>query len=81
MDDPFRIAIRAGAAYLVLLALLRLAGKRTLRHGSPFDFVLALIVGDLVDDAIWGEVPIAQFIVATVVLLLTQLSMARASQR
>jgi hypothetical protein len=36
------------------------------------DFVLALTVGDLVDDAIWAEVPIAQFFVAASTLLATK---------
>ena len=74
--DPFRIAVRALTAFFFLLALLRLSGKRTIRHGSAFDFVLALIVGDLVDDAIWGEVPLSQFFVAAATLLLVKISLS-----
>ena len=73
--DPFRIGLRSLAAYLILLCLLRVAGKRTVKQGSPFDFVLALIVGDLIDDAIWAEVPLAQFVVASATLLLMKLLM------
>jgi uncharacterized membrane protein YcaP (DUF421 family) len=62
-------------AYLFLLLLLRIAGKRTIKQGSPFDFVLALIIGDLVDDAIWAEVAISQFVVAAATLLLMKLVM------
>jgi uncharacterized membrane protein YcaP (DUF421 family) len=72
--DPLRVAIRCLVAYVFLLALLRLAGKRTVGEGTPFDFVLALIIGDLVDDAIWTEVPVAQFIVATTTLVLAKLA-------
>jgi uncharacterized membrane protein YcaP (DUF421 family) len=68
--DPLRIAIRSVLAYAFLITILRLAGKRTLRHGSTFDFVLALILGDLIDDALWAEVPFAQFVVATTTLVL-----------
>jgi uncharacterized membrane protein YcaP (DUF421 family) len=71
--DPFRIAVRALAAYVFLLILLRIAGKRAIRHGSPFDFVLALVIGDLVDNAIWAEVPMLQFVVAASTLVLMKL--------
>lgn len=59
------IAARAVLSYVVLLALVRVTGKRTLRQGTAFDFAVALIVGDLVDDVIWAEVSAAQFLVAS----------------
>jgi uncharacterized membrane protein YcaP (DUF421 family) len=62
--DPLRVAVRSLAAFVFLLALLRLAGKRAIAQGTPFDFVLALILGDLVDDLLWAEVPASQFVVA-----------------
>jgi uncharacterized membrane protein YcaP (DUF421 family) len=71
--DPLRIAVRCLVAYLFLLAVLRLAGKQSVRHGSTFDFVLALILGDLIDDVLWAEVPVAQFVVATTTLVLLKL--------
>ena len=69
--DPLRIAIRAVFGYIVLLVLVRVSGKRTLKHGSPFDFAVALILGDMVDDLLWAEVAAAQFVVACGVLVLT----------
>jgi uncharacterized membrane protein YcaP (DUF421 family) len=71
--DPFRIGVRCLVAYLFLLAVLRLAGKQTIRQGTTFDFVLALVLGDLIDDALWAEVPVAQFVVATTTLVLLKL--------
>jgi uncharacterized membrane protein YcaP (DUF421 family) len=76
--DPLRIVVRALSAYFFLLILMRLAGKRTVRHGSVLDFTIALIVGDLVDDMIWAEVPVAQFVVAAVMLFLVHIALARA---
>jgi uncharacterized membrane protein YcaP (DUF421 family) len=67
--DPLRIAIRALAAFIFLMALLRLSGKRTIYQGSSFDFVLALVLGDLVDNAIFNEAPFVQFAVASIVLV------------
>jgi uncharacterized membrane protein YcaP (DUF421 family) len=65
-----RIAARALFAYLVLLGLLRASGKRTVAQGTPFDFVLALVLGDMVDDLLWAEVSAARFAVATGTLTL-----------
>jgi uncharacterized membrane protein YcaP (DUF421 family) len=66
--EPSLIAVRALVAYVFLLAILRLSGKRTIALGTPFDFVLALVIGDLVDDLLWAEVPLSQFVVAVVTL-------------
>jgi uncharacterized membrane protein YcaP (DUF421 family) len=73
--DPLRITIRCVVAYLFLLFLLRLAGKRTIQQGTTFDFVLALVLGDLVDNAIWAEVPMAKFVVASATIVVMKLAM------
>ncbi len=76
-----KIAIRVLFAYIFLLLIIRLSGKRTVAEGNTFDFVLALILGDTVDNAMWGEVPIAQFIVAAGTLVVIQLLVSAASYR
>jgi uncharacterized membrane protein YcaP (DUF421 family) len=67
--DPLRIAVRAVFVFATMLALVRASGKGTVRQGSPFDFTVALILGDMVDDAIWAEVPLSQFVAACGTLL------------
>lgn len=76
-----RIAIRALFVYLILLGLIRVSGKRTLAQATPFDFVLTLILGDMIDDALWAEVPVARFVVAAGALTVTHLLVAWASSR
>lgn len=71
--DPLRIIIRVVFAYVVLLVLIRVSGKRTVKQGSPFDFTVALIIGDIIDDLLWAEVPAAQFVVAAGMLVMTHL--------
>ena len=73
--DPIRITIRVLFAYVILLLFVRLSGKRTVTHGSPFDFTVALILGDLVDDLLWAEVTAASFVVATGVLMAAHLAL------
>jgi uncharacterized membrane protein YcaP (DUF421 family) len=51
----------------------RLSGKRTVLQGTPFDFVVALILGDMIDDMLWAEVPASEFVVATTSLVLAHL--------
>ena len=70
----FAIGIRAAAAYFFLLLLVRLAGKRTVLQGTPFDFVVALILGDMIDDMLWAEVSASEFVVATTALVFAHLA-------
>jgi uncharacterized membrane protein YcaP (DUF421 family) len=69
--DPLRLIVRTAFAYVFILALLRVSGKRTVKQGDIASFVVALIIGDMFDDAIWAEVPVSQFVagVGTLVFL------------
>jgi len=75
------IAVRALGVYLVLLGLIRLSGKRTLAQATPFDFVLSLILGDMIDDALWAEVPIARFVAGTFALTVIHVAVCWAASR
>ena len=65
-----QVAVRGVFAYVALLALLRASGKHTIAQGTAFDFVLALVLGDMVADLLWGEAPAAAFVVAVGTLTL-----------
>lgn len=69
MDDAFSIVMRTALVYGFLLLLVRVAGKNALAETNALHFVLALVIGDLVDDCIWGEVAVTQFIVGSVGLV------------
>jgi uncharacterized membrane protein YcaP (DUF421 family) len=79
--DLHHIAVRALFVYLVLLGLVRLSGKKTVSQGTPFAFVLALVLGDLIDDALWAEVPAAQFVVAAGTLAMVHLLVSWSTSR
>ena len=68
--DPFRIVARVVFAYVVLLIMVRVSGKRLIRHASPCDFTLTLILGDMVDDLLWAEVDASVFVVAAGMLVM-----------
>ncbi len=53
---------------MALLVLVRASGKQSIRQGTTFQFVIALVIGDMIDDVIWAEVSLAKFLVAVVTL-------------
>ena len=67
--EPLRIAVRVVFVYFFALALVRVSGKREIRHADMASFTLAVILGDLFDDAIWADVPMAEFVVASGMLV------------
>jgi uncharacterized membrane protein YcaP (DUF421 family) len=75
------IVVRIVFTYMFLLLVVRLAGKRTIREGTPFDFLVALMLGDLPDDVIWGEVPVAQGVVAIGSVMALHVMVSYASYR
>jgi uncharacterized membrane protein YcaP (DUF421 family) len=66
MDTPELIAtaLRALLVYTVMLVVIRVMGKRTIGNFSAFDLLVALMLGEIVDEVIYGDVAIAQGMVA-----------------
>ncbi|MGH7392596.1 MAG: DUF421 domain-containing protein [Candidatus Rokuibacteriota bacterium] len=60
MQELLMTAGRATVIYVVLLVVLRLLGKRTVGTSTAFDFMVALILGEVVDEPIYGHVPMVQ---------------------
>jgi uncharacterized membrane protein YcaP (DUF421 family) len=71
--DPVRTAVRVLLAYVFVLVLLRVSGRRTVRQGDVPSFVVALVIGDMFDGFFWGEIPAAQFAVGVGTLMTTHL--------
>ena len=70
--------IRGVAVYLVLLVIMRFAGRRTLSELTPFDFVLLLIIAETTQQALLGD----DFsIVNSVVLIVTRSSFTAGTSR
>lgn len=47
--------LRAGAVYIVLLLLFRIAGRRALHQITTFDLVLLLVIGEATQPALLGD--------------------------
>lgn len=57
------IAFRATIVYFVTLLAVRLLGKREVGNITAFDLIVALIIGEGVDEAIYGDVTMWKFLV------------------
>jgi uncharacterized membrane protein YcaP (DUF421 family) len=69
--DPAELLLtsaRAIAVYALILVVIRLLGKRTVGNFSAFDLLIALMLGELVDEIIYGDVRFLQGTVAIVTL-------------
>jgi uncharacterized membrane protein YcaP (DUF421 family) len=72
------IALRTVVVYLVLLFLLRAAGKRELGQMTPFDLVVLLIVSNAVQNAMVGpDTSLTGGLLAACVLVALNLVMSR----
>jgi uncharacterized membrane protein YcaP (DUF421 family) len=61
-------AVRALAVYVLILAVVRALGKRTVGNFSAFDLLVALMLGEVVDEMIYGDVRFIQGTVAVVAI-------------
>jgi uncharacterized membrane protein YcaP (DUF421 family) len=61
-------AARAAAVYVFMLIVIRALGKRTVGNFSAFDLLVALMLGEVVDEIIYGDVRFIQGAVAIVAI-------------
>ena len=50
----WEIVLRASVVYFVMLALIRLSGKRTVGQFTPFDLMVLVLLGDAVQGSMLG---------------------------
>ena len=61
-------AARSVAVFVLMLIVVRALGKRTIGNFSAFDLLIALMLGEMVDEIIYGDVTFLQGTVAIVTL-------------
>lgn len=69
-------AARGVLVYALMLVVIRLLGKRTVGNFTAFDLLVALMLGEVVDEIIYGDVTLAQGITAIVVVALAKFATA-----
>jgi uncharacterized membrane protein YcaP (DUF421 family) len=67
-NELLMTAVRGLAVYVLVLAVIRVLGKRTVGNFTAFDLLVALMLGEVVDEMIYGDVNFAQGAVAILVI-------------
>lgn len=73
MEEMLGVGIRVSVAYAYVLAMLRLSGKRSVGALSPFDLMIALVIGDMFDDLFWGDIPLSIWLVGLSTIMLLEI--------
>src|SRR5512139_2874149 len=68
VNELLLTALRATFVYFYLLIIVRLLGKREIGASSAFDLLVALMLGDVVDEVIYGDVTLGQGAVAMAII-------------
>lgn len=61
-------ALRGLMVYALMLVVIRILGKRTVGNFTAFDLLVALMLGEVVDEIIYGDVSFAQGVIAILVV-------------
>jgi uncharacterized membrane protein YcaP (DUF421 family) len=64
INDLMLTAVRATIIYFFVLFVVRLLGKREIGNLGPFDLIVSLMIGEVVDEAIYGDVSLIQGFIA-----------------
>jgi uncharacterized membrane protein YcaP (DUF421 family) len=72
IEELLATAARTAAIYILMLVVLRSLGKRAVGNFSAFDLLVALMLGEVVDEIIYGDVTFAQGAVAIGVIALME---------
>jgi uncharacterized membrane protein YcaP (DUF421 family) len=74
-------AARASFVYVFFLVVIRILGRREIGNFSAFDLIVALILGEVVDEVIYGEVGLPQFLVVVVTVVVWDVANSWASYK
>ncbi|MCP3716428.1 DUF421 domain-containing protein [Paraburkholderia sp. CNPSo 3281] len=74
--DSLQMALRAALAFVCTLALIRISGRRSFGQRSPFDYVVAILLGATLSRFIVGASPAVATFVASLVLVLMHRALA-----
>ena len=80
-QDLLLTALRASLIYFFLLFVVRILGKREVGNATAFDLIVALMLGEVVDEAIYGDVSMAKGMLAIGVIAVWHLVNSWASYK
>lgn len=69
--NALQVCVRAFVTFIVAIALLRIAGRRTFGLRSPFDNTIVILIGAILAKGVVGSIPYFSTIMACLVLAVT----------
>ncbi|HTD94678.1 MAG TPA: hypothetical protein VK644_12725, partial [Chitinophagaceae bacterium] len=64
-----QVGLRAAAMFLVALIMIRVGGKRILGRKTPFDTIVAIMMGAILSRGVVGVSPFGHTVVAVAVMI------------
>ncbi len=68
VNDLLMTVVRSIGLYVIMLVVIRLLGKKTIGNFTAFDLLVALMLGEVVDEVIYGDVSFIEGTVAIIVI-------------
>lgn len=75
-----QIAISTAFSYLLVLAFIRISGKRTLAKITAFDFIVTIALGSILGSMSLGKIPVLEGFAAIVVIVAANFLIAHVLQ-
>lgn len=76
-----QLCVRAVILFVVGIAYIRIAGRRTFSQSAPLDIVVAIVVGSNLSRAMTGKAPFWPALAATLLLVVLHRALAMATLR
>jgi uncharacterized membrane protein YcaP (DUF421 family) len=77
--SPLEISARAIVMFLITLILIRLSGMRSINKSTPFEAVIAILIGGILSRGVAGATPFLSTVFGAIAIVVVQKILSRLS--